>query len=61
MSLTCSLCVAWRALPLSCFIWAFLAMTNLLLANLPTLFLLAIWVGVVYLIKFIASRFWEFK
>lgn len=36
-------------------------MNALFLANLPTIFLVLLWVGVVYLVKFIASRFWNFK
>lgn len=36
-------------------------MREMLLANVPTLILLGLFVAVVHLIKFIASRFWDFK
>lgn len=36
-------------------------MREMLFAILPTLILLGLFVAVVHLIKFIASRFWNFK
>jgi hypothetical protein len=36
-------------------------MTEMFLANVPTLILLGLFVAAVHLIKFIASRFWNFK
>lgn len=36
-------------------------MKDLLLANVPTFILLGLFVAVVYLIKYVASRFWNFK
>lgn len=36
-------------------------MNELFFANIPTLLLTALFVAIVYLIKYIASRFWNFK
>lgn len=36
-------------------------MKDMLIANIPTLILLGIYVAVVYLIKYVAARFWNFK
>lgn len=36
-------------------------MKEMLVANIPTLILLAIFIVIVHLIRYIASRFWNFK
>lgn len=36
-------------------------MKEMFIANIPTLILLALFVALVYLIKYVAARFWNFK
>lgn len=36
-------------------------MKDLFAANIPTLILTGLFVAIVYLIKYIAARFWNFK